>query len=65
MSDYSEEWYELHKDTIEQERKLQFYRGKIINELPLDEMIKIIFTDLINRMGASDVIKLGEKYFGK
>lgn len=63
MSDYSDCYYDLHKGEINRERTAGQYREKMINELPADEMIKLMFTSFIKTKGVTDVVELGEKYF--
>ena len=46
MSDYSDCYYELHKDEIEKENKANNYRERLIDEISHDDMIKI-YTHII------------------
>lgn len=63
MSGYSDCWYNLHKGEIEKERKAQLYRNKMISELSSDEMIRIMFSDFIEKKGTSYVTDVGRIYF--
>lgn len=62
MSDYSDCYYELHKDEIERENKANNCRRRLINEISIDNMIKIIFVDFINKKDDYDTIKIAEEY---
>lgn len=63
MSGYSEDYYKLHKDEIERENKAEDYRKKLIDEISIDDMVKILFTNFIKKQDASEVIKIGKEYF--
>lgn len=65
MSDYSDCYYELHEDEIKRERVVRQYRERLVSELSTNAMIRIMFSNFINVTGASDVIRLGEKYLDK
>lgn len=62
MSDYSDCYYELHKDEIEKENKANNYRERLIDEISHDDMIKIMFTDFIKKQGVTKTIEIGEEY---
>lgn len=63
MSGYSDCWYDLHKGEIEKERKAQLYRDKMISELSSDEMIRIMFSDFIEKKDTFYVTDVGRIYF--
>lgn len=62
MSDYSDCYYELHKDEIEKENKANNCRERLIDEISHDDMIKIMFTDFIKNQGVTKTIEIGEEY---
>lgn len=62
MSDYSDCYYEFHKDEIERENRTDNYRERLINEISHDDMIKIMFIDFIEKQGVTKVIEIGKKY---
>lgn len=47
--DYSDCYYELHKDETERENKAKNFRKRLINEISIDDMIKSFFTDFISK----------------
>ena len=61
MSHYSDCYYEANKGQIEQERKAREYRRIMVDELPMDNMIRIMFADFLARKSDWDVIRLAEK----
>lgn len=61
MSHYSDFYYEANKEQIEQERKAREYREIMVDELPMDNMIRIMFADFLAKKSDWDVIKLAEK----
>ena len=62
MSDYSDCYYELHKDEIEKEDRANNYRERLVNEISHGDMIKIMFSDFIKKQGVIKTIKIGEEY---
>ena len=62
MSDYSDCYDELHKYEIERERTVDQVRERMINELLPEDMINIMFSDYVKRIGTIDVMELGKKY---
>ena len=62
MSDYSEIWDELHKDQLTREVKINNLKDRLISELPIETMIRIMFTCLINDLKYSEIEKIAERY---
>ena len=62
MSDYSDCYYELHKDEIERENRANNYRKRLVDEISHDDMIKIMFANFIQKQEDMMIIKLGEEY---
>lgn len=62
MSDYSNSYYELRKNEIEREKRAKVLRKRLIDEITMDNMIRIMFTDFINEKNDCDTIKIAEKY---
>lgn len=62
MSDYSEIWDELHKDQIAREVKINNLKDRLISELPIETMFRIMFTCLINDLKYSEIEKIAERY---
>lgn len=62
MSHYSDCYYEANKDEFERERKARECRERMINELNWNKIIRIMFTDFIEKKSDYDVIKIAEKY---
>lgn len=57
MSDYSEIWEEMHRGKIEQEKKAEMCREKLVGLSP-EEMIKLIFVTMLKEMKDSEVIEI-------
>lgn len=62
MSDYSEIWDELHKDQITREVKIINLKDRLISELPIVTMIRIMFKSYINNLKNSDIEEIAERY---
>ena len=62
MSHYSDCYYEANKDEFERERKAERYRERMIDELPINTMIRIMFADFLDKKSDYDVIGIAEKH---
>lgn len=62
MSHYSDCYDKANKDEFERERKARECRERMINELNWNKIIRIMFTDFIEKKSDYDVIKIAEKY---
>lgn len=62
MSDYSEIWDELHKDQTAKEVKINNLKDRLISELSIVTMIRIMFTSFINDLRDSEIEKIAERY---
>ena len=62
MSDYSDCYFEAHKELFERERKAERYRERMIDELSINTMIRIMFADFLDKKSDYDVIGIAEKH---
>ena len=49
MSHYSDCYYKANKNEFERERKAERYRKRMIDELPINTMIRIMFADFLDK----------------
>lgn len=64
MSHYSDCYYEANKELFERESKAGKYRKEMLDELSINNMIRIMFADFLDKKSDYDVIKIAEKYLG-
>lgn len=62
MSDYSDCYYEANKELFEKERISEEYKNRMIDELPINTMIRIMFADFLDKKSDYDVIGIAEKH---
>lgn len=62
MSDYSDCYYEANKELFERERKAKEYKNRMLDELPTNTMIRIMFADFLDKKSDNDVIGIAEKH---
>ena len=62
MSYYSDCYYEANKDEFERESKAKKYRKKMLDELSINNMIRIMFADFLDKKSDYDVIGIAEKH---
>lgn len=62
MSDYSDCYYEANKELFEKKRISEEYKNRMIDELPINTMIRIIFADFLDKKSDYDVIEIAEKH---
>lgn len=62
MSHYSDCYYEANKELFERESKANKYRKEMLDELSINNMIRIIFADFLDKKSNYDVIGIAEKH---
>lgn len=62
LSHYTDCYYEINKEQIEQKRKAEKYRKEMLENLAEYQMIRIMFVDFIFKKSDYDVIEIVEKY---
>lgn len=62
MSDYSDVYYELHKTEFEKERLATEYRRRLVSELSVNDMVKIMFSSHVESTKDYIILDLAEKY---
>lgn len=61
MSYYSDCYYEANKKDFEREKEAEECRKTMVDELPINDMTRIMFADFLDKKSDQDVIKLAEK----
>ena len=62
MSDYSDVWNEMHAQQIKQEEIVKDVKKRLLEEVPVQSMIKIMFEDILNKKSDYDIAALGMQY---
>ena len=62
MSHYSDCYYEANKELFERESKANKYRKEMLDELSINNMIRIMFADFLDKKSNYDVIGIAEKH---
>ena len=62
MSHYSDCYYEANKDEFEKERIAGKYRKEMLDDLSINNMIRIMFADFLAKKSDYDVIGIAEKH---
>lgn len=62
MSHYSDCYYESNKELFEKKRISEEYKNRMIDELPINTMIRIMFADFLDKKSDYDVIGIAEKH---
>ena len=62
MSHYSDCYYEANKELFERESKAGKYRKEMLDELSINNMIRIMFADFLDKKSDYDVIGIAEKH---
>ena len=62
MSHYSDCYYEANKELFERESKANKYRKEMLDELSVNNMIRIMFADFLDKKSNYDVIGIAEKH---
>ena len=62
MSDYSDVWNEMHAQQIRQEEIVKDVKKRLLEEVPVQSMIKIMFEDFLNKKSDYDIAALGMQY---
>lgn len=65
MSDCLDVYHDMYKEEIERKNKAENIRKKLVEELLTEDMVEIMFTAYISKQKDSDIIQLGNDYFGE
>ena len=62
MSHYSDCYYEANKELFERASKANKYRKEMLDKLSINNMIRIMFADFLDKKSNYDVIGIAEKH---
>ena len=65
MSDYSEVWEEMHEDQIKMEHKVDKCKLALMDNLSLNDMIRLMFVGYLKTLPNNYIIKLHDMFIAK